>query len=103
MPTWYTVAKVNEIASGRLKQVIVGGAEIALANMEGRFYAVSNECTHAACALSEEGQLEGEELTCNCHGSMFNVTTGEVLQGPAVDNLRSFKTRLEGDNILVEV
>ena len=46
----------------------------------------TTNATHQACPLSE-GYLEGEVLECGCHGSTYNVKTGEVLQGPAQEGV----------------
>ncbi|MCP9946238.1 Rieske (2Fe-2S) protein [Streptomyces somaliensis] len=40
----------------------------------------SAQCTHAGCPLD---RIEEDEGNCPCHGSRFDVTTGEVLKGPA--------------------
>ena len=47
---------------------------------------------HEACPLSS-GLLTGTTLTCQCHGSQFDVTTGAVLRGPATDALRTCEAR----------
>ena len=50
----------------------------------GRLHAVSATCTHLGCRVA----FNTAERTwdCPCHGSRFDVD-GQVLQGPAVDDL----------------
>jgi nitrite reductase/ring-hydroxylating ferredoxin subunit len=48
-----------------------------------------------------EGSLEGELVECPLHGSVFNVTIGEVVGTPAEDELRVFQVRVDGQDILV--
>ena len=93
-------ASVGELAEGEMKPVEVGDRTAVLLNVEGRLYAIDDECTHEACSLLD-GDLEGEELECVCHGSMFNVRTGEVLQGPAELPIPTYAVELEGDTVYV--
>ncbi|GAA1919010.1 hypothetical protein GCM10009716_29700 [Streptomyces sodiiphilus] len=51
---------------------------------EGDFRAFSAVCTHGGCVLSRLRELTGD---CGCHGSRFDLATGQVLQGPATDPL----------------
>ena len=45
--------------------------------------------------------MEGQVIECPCHGSEFDVTTGEVLTPPANEPLAMYAVRVEEDNILV--
>ncbi|MCH8801483.1 MAG: non-heme iron oxygenase ferredoxin subunit [Chloroflexi bacterium] len=94
------VAELGELSPGNLKMVEVGDDQILLANVAGNIYACDNVCTHAFAPLSEGG-LDEEQVECPLHGSVFNVATGEVIDPPAVENLRVFQVRIEGQDILV--
>ena len=94
------VAGLGEISPGEMKNVEVGGAQVLLANVGGTIYACDNACTHAFASLAG-GDLDGEQVECPLHGSVFNVTTGEVLDPPADEGLRVFQVRIEGQDILV--
>ena len=76
------VAQQGELAPGQVKSVAVNGMQIALCNVDGVYYAIDDACTHRSALLSE-GDLIGKEITCPLHGAIFDVTTGEVLEGPA--------------------
>jgi 3-phenylpropionate/trans-cinnamate dioxygenase ferredoxin component len=41
-------------------------------------------------------------VTCPCHGSQFDVTTGQVLNPPATEPVPVFPLRVEEDEIEVE-
>jgi nitrite reductase/ring-hydroxylating ferredoxin subunit len=94
------VAKVGELAPGAMTMVEVGDDQILLANVAGNIYACDDVCTHAFAPLSE-GTLDGEQVECPLHGSVFNVTTGEAIGPPADENLRVFQVQIEGQDILV--
>jgi len=52
---------------------------------KGEFRAFSAICPHAGCAVQFDGT--NDVFACPCHGSVFNATTGAVLQGPATTGL----------------
>jgi 3-phenylpropionate/trans-cinnamate dioxygenase ferredoxin subunit len=96
------VARVEQIRPGATKQVTVNGHDILIANVDGTFYAVDDLCTHEDSSLSL-GCLKGELVDCTLHGSQFNVVTGEPVEEPATEALRTWPVRLEGSDILVGV
>jgi len=75
------VAKVNEIPSGQMKHAEVNGKEVLIANVSGKFYAMSDRCGHMNALLSM-GNLTGNTVTCPFHGSKFDVITGKKLTEP---------------------
>lgn len=56
------------------------------------------ECTHQGCGLDVGGGI----YSCPCHGSEFS-TTGKVLEGPAEQDLKTFITKIENEQIVVYV
>ena len=94
------VSDLGELSPGDMKYVEVGGDQVLLANVEGTIYACDNVCTHAFAPLAE-GALDGEQVECPLHGSVFNVITGKVVDPPADDSLRVFQVRIDGQDILV--
>ena len=87
---------------GTLTAFEVGGERVAVVNLEGTLYAFDDLCPHRQCSLAD-GRLEGTVVTCPCHGSQFDVATGERLRGPAVRGVRSFAVRVETDDLQVEI
>jgi 3-phenylpropionate/trans-cinnamate dioxygenase ferredoxin subunit len=79
----------------------VGGARVNVASVDGHLYAFDDRCTHAGCSLAA-GTLEGTAVTCGCHGSQFDVTSGAVLRGPATQPLRLHPVQVEGEDLLIE-
>jgi len=94
------VARASELQPGKMKRIEIGGRRLLLANVDGRFYAADDTCTHEEASLST-GFLKGRLVKCPLHGSRFNVCTGEALEEPAEENLRTYPVRVEGDSILV--
>lgn len=96
------VASTKDLEQGKMIGVEVGGKEVFIANMGGKYYAIGNRCTHMGCMLSD-GTLRGENVTCPCHGSVFDVKTGNVVKGPAGKLEPAFQVKAEEDQILVSV
>ena len=69
----------------------------------GAWYAVEDRCSHAGCPFSQEAALEGGTIVCNCHGSEFDLASGEVLRGPAEYPVRTIPVRVNGDRIEVDL
>jgi 3-phenylpropionate/trans-cinnamate dioxygenase ferredoxin subunit len=100
------VARVEEVPAGAVKLVDVEDHHVALVNVDGHFYAVDNKCPHRGGWLGE-GELNldwGEwALECPLHGSVFDVRTGEVLNPPATDGIRTYRVEVEGGGIQISV
>lgn len=73
---------------------------VAIAEVEGEVYAIGDLCTHKGCSVAK-GTLEGTTVTCPCHGSQFDVTTGAVLRGPATDALPSYNVKIDQRGIVM--
>ncbi len=78
---WLEVANVDEIPVGTMKHVEVNDGEIAIANVDGKFYAIDDRCGHTSARLSSGG-LRGNIVTCPLHGAQFDVTTGKKQSEP---------------------
>lgn len=94
------VARVSDIQPGKMQCVKVNGLRVLLANVEGRFYATDDTCTHEDASLSA-GSLKGELVKCPLHGSRFNVCTGEALEEPARRRLPTYPVRVDGNDVLL--
>jgi len=97
-----TVAKAVDVGDGEVHAFDVGDRAVAVAHVADDWYAFDDVCTHRGCSLSD-GELEGTSIVCMCHGSEFDMESGDVLQGPAVEALDVFEIRVEGDDVEVAV
>jgi 3-phenylpropionate/trans-cinnamate dioxygenase ferredoxin subunit len=76
------VCSVDDIATGSVVSASIDGLALAIVHAEdGNFYAIRDECSHAAIPLSE-GEIEGCTLECWLHGSRFDLRTGEPTTEP---------------------
>jgi nitrite reductase/ring-hydroxylating ferredoxin subunit len=95
-----TVSSADDLKEGEMQPFKVLDTKIAVANVNGTFYAFDDTCTHLQCSLAA-GDLEEITVTCTCHGSQFDVTSGAVLQGPAREPVETYETRVEDGNLKI--
>ena len=96
------VGTVDEVPSGMVKVYDVGGREIAVCNASGDLFAIDNVCSHDEGSL-DQGELEGFEVECPRHGARFDIRSGEVTEEPAFLPIDTFKVRVVGNNIEVDI
>lgn len=97
-----TVARRDEIRPGRAIVVEVEGRRIALARVDGDFYAIDDVCTHDGGPLGE-GQLYGHQIECPRHGARFDVRTGKNLTLPAPLPVDTYPVRVEGELVKLQL
>lgn len=96
------VASTSEIPLGIMKKVMFEDAEVLLANIDGKYYAIGNVCTHVGGPL-DEGTMDHFEVQCPWHGSRFDLRNGEVKHGPAQSSEPSYEVKVEGSDLLIRV
>ena len=99
---YITVTSVDSIEENRVSCFRAGGVSIVICRVAGDFYAVENRCSHAD-ATFDNGRLRGHRLLCPLHGAVFDVRDGSVLGAPALQSVRSYPVRINGDAIEVDI
>lgn len=101
------VAETSEVSVGKMLKVKINQNEILIANVDGTFYAIDNNCSYDQEDLTK-GVLKGNVLTCPKNKAEFDVTTGKNVKGPKMavfrvktDDLKSYEVKVEGNDILV--
>jgi 3-phenylpropionate/trans-cinnamate dioxygenase ferredoxin subunit len=95
------IGDAEAVPSGEMRAFEVSGTRLNVTNTGGHLYAFEDTCTHMGCSLAN-GELDGTVVTCACHGSQFDVTTGAVLRGPAQRPVRSVALTVENGQLLTE-
>lgn len=74
---WITAGREDMIAEGRGAAVdLKKGAQIAVFNSGGNFYAIENFCPHKGRPLADS-PLDDGAVKCEFHGWRFDLETGE--------------------------
>lgn len=96
------VANLSQLPEGKMLRVNTAQHCILLANIAGQVYAIDNTCTHEDASLYN-GALKGECVECPLHGSRFSFKTGEPLEEPATEAVKTYPVRLEAGNVYIEL
>jgi len=119
VPEFVRVARLSDIPPGTMKGVKAKGKEILVANVDGEAYAIGDRCSHLRYRL-HKGELDGTVVTCKGHGARYDVTDGGLcgwvtkplwyralmdatFPGFLKRGEPSYRTRVEGDDVYVEV
>jgi 3-phenylpropionate/trans-cinnamate dioxygenase ferredoxin component len=96
------VCAVDEVPTDQALGVTVGDLDVAIAQDGGEYFAIQNECSHAAVALSE-GDVADCQIECWLHGSSFDLRTGKPSGLPATRAVPVYPVKIVGDDVLVSV
>jgi nitrite reductase/ring-hydroxylating ferredoxin subunit len=96
------VARSGQVPDGYVRRFFAGDLEMCVARFRGKAYATSNYCTHLDCLLSS-GKLVDDGIGCSCHGSVFDLESGEAIYPPATEPIRTYPVREEDGEIYVAV
>jgi nitrite reductase/ring-hydroxylating ferredoxin subunit len=101
MSGFNAVLEENELQGGAMRAVAVDGVPLLVSRSEGaEACAIANTCTHRGGPLNE-GDRDGDVVTCPWHGSQFDLCSGEVLRGPAREPQQRFEVRAREGKIEV--
>jgi len=91
-----------ELTEGTALSVELDGLDLALVREGDDVFAIEDECSHAAVALSE-GDVEGCTIECWMHGSRFDLRTGKPTGPPATEPVPVYPVRIDGDDVLIDL
>lgn len=101
------LARTSEVPEGGMITKEHDGAQVLLAKLEGKIYAMNDVCTHQGAPL-HDGIL-GEEgrppysLTCPWHEAHYDIRTGRVYQDtPWADDTEVYEVEIRGDDVYVD-
>jgi nitrite reductase/ring-hydroxylating ferredoxin subunit/uncharacterized membrane protein len=105
---WTDAAAVADVVPGELHRVEVEGQPVVLARQGGDVLAIGAVCSHYGAPL-EDGELTGGSggvdggacVVCPWHGSVFRMSDGSVVRGPATAPQPSFEVRVVGDRVQI--
>jgi apoptosis-inducing factor 3 len=98
--TWIRVDDATSLQEGEMVTVESGDVEIAVARVDGSYFAFDALCPHAYGYLAD-GSLEGFVVSCPLHRGLFDVRTGEVLGGEPQEQIATYAVRVEGSEVFV--
>jgi biphenyl 2,3-dioxygenase ferredoxin component len=100
--TFVRVAETRDIGPGEALKVGDGHSAVAIFNVDGKFYATQDQCTHGEWSLAD-GYLDGDVIECTLHWGKFCVRTGKVKARPACDPIKVFPLEVRDSGIYVDL
>src|SRR5512142_580260 len=87
------VVEAGQVPPGERILLEIDEEPIAVSNVDGKFYAIGDVCTHDNGPLGD-GELDGYQIICPRHGAHFDIRTGKALTLPAVVDTPWYPTRV---------
>jgi NADPH-dependent 2,4-dienoyl-CoA reductase/sulfur reductase-like enzyme/nitrite reductase/ring-hydroxylating ferredoxin subunit len=101
MSTEHIVAGVDDLKDGQMKEVkLAEDTSILLVRVDGVYHAYGPRCPHHGAPLADGGLHRGG-IRCPWHQAVFDATTGELREPPALDSLPKFDLRIEQGKVIV--
>lgn len=97
---WTDVLTADDLPEKTAKRVDADGAPVMLYKLDGEILAISPTCTHLGGPL-DEGEIDGDRVTCPWHKSVFCLRDGAVFHGPATAPQTAYDVRVEKGRIAV--
>ena len=99
------VCNKHDMPSGQSKCIQASGKEIAVFNINEKYFAIDNICLHAGGPLNE-GSINSEncQVMCSWHGWCFDLATGKCVSHPRQDVFtNTYPVKIQGEEIFVVV
>lgn len=96
---WHPVLAEGDLSGTEMRRVVVDNEPALVTRaLDGQICAIAATCSHLGGPL-EEGERDGDRVTCPWHGSQFDLCTGDVLAGPAVFPQPVYEARIRDGQI----
>jgi nitrite reductase/ring-hydroxylating ferredoxin subunit/multimeric flavodoxin WrbA len=97
------IGLVSEIRAGKSKSFLIAdergkNIEVAVFNIDGQYYAISDTCIHKGAPLSK-GFLEGDTVICAWHGWKYCVKNG-MSPHKGGDSVNSYEVKIVNNDKL---
>lgn len=101
MEGYELVGKVSDFRDSIVRVVEIDGAEVAVVNHKGRFYAFSGRCTHENYSFNYTRVRPGNVIICSSHIAVFDLATGKYVGGQPAEDLSRYDVRVDGEAVFV--
>jgi nitrite reductase/ring-hydroxylating ferredoxin subunit len=78
-----------------------GRPPLAVYNLNGRFLATDDRCTHGQASLSQ-GLVEDGSIVCPLHFGAFDIASGEPTAPPCSVRLKTYTVVCEGTSLYLQ-
>ncbi|WAP66850.1 MocE family 2Fe-2S type ferredoxin [Jiella pelagia] len=103
MPSWIRACTTDDVEPEDVIRFDHEGRTFAIyQSPEGEFFATDGLCTHEKIHLAD-GLVMDNVIECPKHNGRFDYRDGEALGAPVCVNLTTYKVKVEGDDVLIEI
>jgi 3-phenylpropionate/trans-cinnamate dioxygenase ferredoxin subunit len=103
MPKWVEACKSGDVAAEDVIRFDYAGAAYAIyRSPESEFFATDGLCTHERVHLAD-GLVIDHIIECPKHNGRFDYRTGSAKGAPVCVDLKTYKVKVEGDRVLIEI
>jgi len=105
---WREICKLSQLRDGEPKRVDLEDVELLVVKVGDQVFVADAWCTHQRSDLTL-GILEGKRVRCALHQALFDLETGQVIEGPSgeppssIRPLRTYRVLIEGDTVFADV
>jgi 3-phenylpropionate/trans-cinnamate dioxygenase ferredoxin subunit len=108
--TLHKLCPISEIPINSAKRFKISDYDIAVFNVNGKFYAIDRKCTHLRGNLAK-GTVKDKTVTCPVHGAVFDLETGELKSQPGTiagwlkkaKDTKVYSTKIKKDELYIEI
>ena len=97
-PGRFAIGKPDDFPSGT--RISLDVKRVCIVREGAKMAAISTTCTHLGCRVSWD--VDEQLIRCPCHGGIYD-REGVVKSGPPPAPLSRLTTKVDGDQILVQV
>jgi len=110
------VCKTTSMPFGTMARFNIGGNSLLLYHLNAGFFATQNRCSHLFGSLEKGEILDSCKIQCRYHHATFDIKTGKVIKWAnfptgiqvmnfirGAKNLKTFRTKIEDNNVYVEI
>lgn len=98
---WIPVGLESEVSVDDMKCFNMEDVDVTVYHLDDGWYATCDTCTHADCSLAE-GDIDGDEIVCPCHGGAFDIRSGVATRLPCVVPVDTFQVRIRDGQIEID-
>ena len=95
---WTDVAALDDLTDGEPMRAEADGTPVMLLRQGERIRAIGATCPHLGGPL-DEGQIDGDTVTCPWHGSVFCLDDGALRHGPAMMPVAAYEARVTNGRV----
>lgn len=100
--SWICLGKRSQVTPDMPLTVSYGETGVGIYEMDDKLYAIEDVCPHAYALLSQ-GFVQDGKVECPLHAAIFDIATGECLDGPGGRDLKTYPVEVKGDDVYVQI